>query len=273
MAISVRPAAVAGMFYPGSADGLARTLGDLLATAGSSSLGPGFRPAQPPGHPKAVIVPHAGYVYSGSTAALAYALLEPVRTTITRVILLGPCHRVYVRGLATSSAAAWRTPLGDVPLADPGPVLGLPHVARHDTAHAPEHSLEVQVPFLQTVLDEFELLPLAVGEASAAEVADVLEAAWGGPETLIVISSDLSHYLPYERARQVDAATIADILALRPLADHHQACGATPVNGMIEAARRRGLSVELLGACNSGDTAGDKHRVVGYASFALREPG
>lgn len=252
------------MFYPGSADGLARTIGDLLAAA---RPGMGGREA-----PKAVIVPHAGYVYSGAIAALGYALVGTARQRTTRVVLLGPCHRVYVRGIATSSARAWRTPLGEVPLADPGPVLGLPHVAVNDAAHAPEHSLEVQVPLLQTVLDEFELLPLAVGEASADEVADVIEAAWGGPETAIVISSDLSHYLPYERARQVDAATIEDILALRLLADHHQACGATPVNGMIAAARRRGLTIELLGACNSGDTAGDKHRVVGYASFALDEP-
>ena len=259
----VRPPAVAGLFYPRSATALRRDVEGYLDDAAPLVVG---RSAA-----KAVIVPHAGYVYSGSTAALAYALVRAHRAAYRRVLLLGPCHRVPVRGLALSSADAWRTPLGGVPLADPTGLIGLPVVGIGDGAHAPEHSLEVQLPFLQQACGEVELLPLAVGEATGEEVADVIEAAWGGPETLIVISSDLSHYLPYAAAREADAGTIADILARRTPLTHRQACGATVINGMLTACRRRGLHPELLGACNSGDTAGDRSRVVGYASFAIEE--
>lgn len=262
---AARPPAVAGTFYPGSPGQLATMVRDLLA-APRAALERAPRPG-----PKAVVAPHAGYVYSGSTAALAYARVEAARDTVRRVVLLGPCHRVAVHGLALPGWDAFATPLGTVPIdteAAAG-IDGLPQVTTSPQAHAQEHSLEVHLPFLQAVLGAFTLVPLAVGHASTDEVAEVVEALWGGPETLIVASSDLSHYLPYATARAVDDATIAQLLAGSAPVSHEQACGATPVNGLLLAARRHGLAPELLGACSSGDTAGDKGRVVGYASFAI----
>ena len=261
---SVRRPAVAGLFYPGEPAVLASTLSDLLGRAGTKA----------PAVPKALIAPHAGYVYSGPIAASAYALLAPARDTVRRVVLLGPTHRVAVRGLALPAAARFATPLGTVDLDAPAVecLRALPQVVVSDEAHALEHSLEVHVPFLQTVLADFTLVPLAVGHAEPEEVAEVLEALWGGPETLIVVSSDLSHYLAYPHAQRVDRATCDAILALRTDIDHEQACGATPVSGLALAARRRKLTPELVDLRNSGDTAGDKGRVVGYASFAFYEP-
>jgi AmmeMemoRadiSam system protein B len=261
----IRPPAVAGMFYPGAADALAAEVATLLAAVPPA---PTF--AHPP---KALIAPHAGYIYSGPVAASAYALLAPYATTIRRVVLLGPSHRVAVRGLAAPACAAFATPLGTVPV-DTAAIevaLTLPQVIRHDAAHAAEHSLEVHLPFLQEVLDDFAIAPFAVGYATADEVAEVLDLLWGGPETLILVSSDLSHYHPYTDAQRRDARTADDIVHLRLLLDHEQACGATPINGLIEVARRRGLAPVLLDQRNSGDTAGDKSRVVGYASFAFTE--
>ena len=220
-----------------------------------------------------MIVPHAGYVYSGAVAASAYARLAPARGQVTRVVILGPCHRVPVRGLALPAATAFETPLGTLRV-DPAAVhaiAGMPGVTVSDAAHADEHALEVQLPFLQRALGDVAIVPLVVGAASAAQVADVLERLWGGPETLIVISSDLSHYHRYEDAQAIDAATVQAILSLDPALDHEQACGATPIMGLVEVARRRRLVPELLDLRNSGDTAGDKRRVVGYASFAFRE--
>ena len=261
MSQHLRPAAVAGMFYPESATVLAHEVGQMLAAA----------PALPALHPKAIIVPHAGYIYSGPVAASIYAPLERLRGTVRRVVLLGPTHRVAVDGLALPASAAFSTPLGIIPIDGPAveAIRGLPQVVISDAAHALEHSLEVQLPFLQTVLDEFSLLPLAVGRATAAEVAEVLECLWGGDETLIVISSDLSHYLPYDTARNTDAATARHIVALDPHIDHQQACGATPVNGLLLAARRHGLEARLIDLRNSGDTAGDRSRVVGYGAFSF----
>lgn len=259
-----RPTAVAGMFYPGDA----RTLDDVVrALLEAVSPAPTFR------QPKALIVPHAGYVYSGPTAASAYALLKPFAETIRRVVLLGPCHRVAVRGLAVPHVAEFTTPLGTIPLDQKAinSALKLPQVIRHDAAHAQEHSLEVQLPFLQHVLDSISLVPFAVGYATPDEVAEVLDLLWGGPETLIVISSDLSHYHGYADAVRRDRHTTDDILHFRLLVDHEQACGATPINGLLELAQRRGLKPHLLDLRNSGDTAGDKLRVVGYASFAFSE--
>lgn len=266
-AASIRPPAVAGMFYPGEAAILASEVADMLADA---AVPPAPTFGQPP---KALIAPHAGYVYSGPVAAHAYALLVSHAETIRRVVLLGPCHRVAVRGLAIPGASRFATPLGTIPLDMPAvaAALELPQVIRHDAAHATEHSLEVQLPFLQQVLDDFSLVPFAVGYATPDEVAEVLDLLWGGPETLIVISSDLSHYHPYADAQRRDASTADDIAHLRLLVDHEQACGATPINGLIEVARRRGLRPTLLDLRNSGDTAGDKSRVVGYASFAFME--
>jgi len=261
--IQVRPAAVAGMFYPASPQELAREVDDMLGQSAGGSLAPGY--------PKALIVPHAGYVYSGSVAAEAYDRLRPARGIVRRVVLLGPCHRLPVRGLALPDAAAFATPLGQVPLDREAiaSLAGLPQVVVSSAVHAEEHALEVQLPFLQRVLGEFSLVPLAVGAATPAQVSEVIERLWGGEETLIVISSDLSHYHSYDEACAIDRATTQAILDFSTGIDHEQACGATPVAGMLLAAKRHQLNVELLDLRNSGDTAGGRARVVGYASFAF----
>jgi AmmeMemoRadiSam system protein B/AmmeMemoRadiSam system protein A len=263
---TIRPAAVAGMFYPDNPAVLRQTLADLLAHPRLADL---ERP------PKALIVPHAGYIYSGPVAASAYARLSGLRNRIRRVVLLGPTHRVYVRGLALPEAERFATPLGEVPLDRDGMqrLAGLPQVVTSAAAHQMEHSLEVQLPFLQQVLGDFKLLPLAVGEATAAEVAEVLETVWGGDETLIVISSDLSHFLPDAVARKVDHGTVDAILALNSHLNHEQACGATPINGLLLAARKHGLHPVVLDVRNSSETAGDPERVVGYAAFAFTAAG
>ena len=260
---TIRPAAVAGLFYPGDPAELKRTVADLLACA----------PAAEAVHaPKALIVPHAGYIYSGPVAASAYVLLAGLRGRIRRVVLLGPTHRVPVRGLALPEADRFATPLGELELDREAMQLlkDLPQVIHSAAAHQMEHSLEVQLPFLQQVLGDFRLLPLAVGDATAAEVAEVLETLWGGDETLIVISSDLSHFLPDALARHVDGGTVDAILALDTHITHEQACGATPINGLLLAARRHGLHPLALDVRNSSDTAGDPDRVVGYAAFAFQ---
>lgn len=259
----IRPPAVAGAFYPGSRQTLSHDVLALLAAATTEFAG-----ATPP---KALIVPHAGYIYSGSTAAQAYVLLAGVRQSIRRVVLLGPVHRVPVRGLALPGADFFATPLGQIEIDQDAvaAIRALPQVVTNAAAHAQEHSLEVQLPFLQLALEDFKLLPLAVGDATSAEVAQVLDALWGGDETLIVISSDLSHFLPYATAQAVDLATVQGMLQLQTNLNHQQACGATPVNGLLLAARQHHLQPHLLGLCNSGDTAGDKGRVVGYAALAF----
>ncbi len=261
----VRPAAVAGMFYPRDARELQREVAELLD--GVENLAPRF------GHPKALIVPHAGYIYSGPVAARAYDELAAARGIVKRVVLLGPVHRVPVRGLALPGVEAFDTPLGRVPVdAEAVQALApLRQVVTSAAAHAMEHSLEVQLPFLQRMLGEFALVPLAVGDAKPQEVREVIERLWGGPETLFVISTDLSHYHPYEEARAIDQATLARIASFDTDINHEEACGATPLNGFLAAARAHGLSIRLLGANNSGDTAGGKDRVVGYSAFALYE--
>ena len=265
----VRKAAVAGTFYPGNSQALSDEVGRMLADAC----------AHDPHHPqtgvapKALIVPHAGYVYSGSTAAGAYATLTASAQTIRRVVLLGPVHRVPVRGLAAPGVEAFSTPLGEIAI-DMDAIASLAHLPQvtvSSAAHAMEHSLEVQLPFLQVVLHNFKLVPLAVGDATAAEVAQVLTALWGGPETLILISSDLSHFLPYAKAQATDRETMDHILRLDGPLNHTQACGATPINGLLLAARTHHLHAQLLSQCNSGDTAGDRQRVVGYAAVAFTE--
>ena len=263
---ATRPAAVAGLFYPDDPVELRHTVNDLLASA---------RRGEPLRAIKALIVPHAGYVYSGPVAASAYARLAGQRDRIRRVVLLGPTHRVWVKGLALPEAEHFATPLGEVTLdRDAMELLAdLPQVVRSAAAHRMEHSLEVQLPFLQQVLGEFRLLPLAVGEATPAEVAEVLEKLWGGDETLIVISSDLSHFLPDAVAREVDGGTVDAILRLDSHLDHEQACGATPINGLLLAARKHGLRSVLLDVCNSSDTAGEPERVVGYAAIAFEAEG
>ena len=262
---TVRPPAVAGTFYPAAATVLANEVGVLLADAEFAARG---KPV-----PKAIIAPHAGYIYSGPIAATAYARLAPARGTVKRVVLLGPVHRVPVRGLALPGVAMLATPLGNVGIdADAVATLAnMPQVLVSPAAHALEHSLEVHLPFLQAVLENFAVVPLAVGDATADEVAQVLDALWGGAETLIVVSSDLSHYLGYDEAKAADHATADAILDLRTDISHEQACGGTPVNGLLLTARRRGLTPQLLDLRNSGDTAGDRSRVVGYGAFAFYE--
>jgi len=257
-----RPAAVAGRFYSADAGTLALEVDRLLHAV---------VPGEAVRAPKLLVVPHAGYVYSGAVAAHAYALLAPWREQVQRVVLLGPTHRVAVRGLAAPGVAAFDTPLGRIELdtAALAQLAELPQVTRSDAAHAHEHSLEVQLPFLQRALGAFTLLPLAVGDASAAEVAQVLDRVWGGDETLVVISTDLSHYLPYAEARARDRATVERILRLDPALEHDEACGATPLAGALLAARSHGLVPRLLDLRNSGDTAGDRSRVVGYCAIAF----
>jgi len=260
MLVSRRPA-VAGSFYPGDPRELKRMVDGYLAEVSAEDS-----------PPKALIAPHAGYVYSGPIAASAYATLAPSHATISRVVLLGPAHRVPLRGLAASSAERFDTPLGSVALdrAAIDLALTLPQVKLMDEAHLLEHSLEVQLPFLQEVLDRFQLAPFVVGDASPAEVAEVLELLWGGPETLIVISSDLSHYYDYRTAKRLDATTSAAIEALRPEdIGYEQACGRNPVNGLLELAKRRGLRARTLDLRNSGDTAGPRDQVVGYGAYAF----
>ena len=258
---SIRQPAVAGMFYPSDPEELGLVLADCLNAAARGG------PA-----PKAIIVPHAGYVYSGPIAASAYVRLEAMAETVTRVVLIGPSHRYPLRGLALPDADALATPLGTVPvnIAAAERILRLPQVSVLDAAHAEEHSLEVHLPFLQAVLDDFTVVPLVVGEATAEEVAEVLELLWSGPETLVVVSSDLSHYHDYDTARRMDAETSAAIEALD--ADRigfDQACGRVPVGGLLLAAARRGLHAETIDLRNSGDTAGPREQVVGYGAYVF----
>lgn len=259
----VRPAAVAGMFYPDDPDVLREDVDSMLAATQREV-------AQ--AVPKALVAPHAGYVYSGPVAATAYARLAPARGRIERVVLLGPAHRVALRGLALPEADAFETPLGTVPL-DLDAMGAVPDVERRADAHAMEHSLEVHLPFLMRVLGEFSLVPFVVGHAAPMVVASVLDRLWGGPETLVVISSDLSHFLPYDDARAIDQSTVERIVALdeRQLMGD-EACGAHPINGLLHVARQRGLRAELLDLRNSFDTAGARRgEVVGYASIAFYE--
>ena len=258
----IRNPAVAGVFYPDDPAVLQHQLRGFLSQETSVE-----------NRPKALIVPHAGYIYSGPVAASAYAQLAPIREQIQRVVLLGPAHRVGFRGLAATSAEYFSTPLGLVRI-DRGAmdgILSLPQVRIFDDAHLEEHSLEVQLPFLQTVLEkDFGLIPLVVGETEAGEVAEVIEKLWGGPETLLVISSDLSHYQDYETARRLDSATSAAIEQLNPEAlDYQHACGRNPVSGLLVAARHHHLRARTLDLRNSGDTAGGRDRVVGYGAYAF----
>ncbi len=261
MKVSRKPV-VAGTFYPDDPQVLALMVDELLA--------------QNPGRcarPKALIVPHAGYIYSGAIAASAYNTLHPLRDSIRRVVLLGPSHYVAFHGLAYSEADAFATPLGAVELnkKDLPLIQSLPQVKQLEQAHQREHSLEVQLPFLQRTLARFTLLPLVVGEASAKEVGEVLERLWGGDETLIVVSSDLSHYLSYSEAKMVDLATSQAIEELNTAGiGAEQACGRTPIIGLLNRAKAHHLQVTTLDLRNSGDTAGTKDRVVGYGAYVLQ---
>lgn len=261
---SVRTAAVAGLFYPADPAELQHDVQRLLAEAVLED--------ESSHCPKAVIVPHAGYIYSGSVAARAFRQWRPYAHRIHRVVLLGPSHRVGFRGLALSQAATFETPLGPVPVDATAltALADLPQVRPLDEAHTLEHCLEVQLPFLQNVLDQFTVVPLVVGDAAPEAVAAVIERLWGGDDTVFVISSDLSHYLDYDAACVVDGLTCDAIETLdeRAIAPD-QACGRNPVRGLLVAARHHHLHPVTLGLCNSGDTAGDRRRVVGYGAWAF----
>lgn len=261
----IRPAAVAGLFYPGASRELVPMIEELLAEASGRDL---------PRSPKAVIAPHAGFIYSGPIAASAFRCFLADAAQIQRIILLGPAHRLPVRGLALAEHEAFETPLGNVPvdreMAEQ--IRGMTQVSINNPAHAPEHSLEVELPFLQKVLEEFSIVPILISSATADEIAEVLERLWNGPETRIVISSDLSHYLAYEAARRIDRETAQQVVELRGHIDEHRACGAVAINGLLAAARLHALTPRLLDLRNSGDTAGDRMRVVGYGAFAFFEP-
>lgn len=259
----VRPPAVAGEFYPADPEELRAALGEAFAQARELLFGRA---------PKALLVPHAGYVYSGPVAATGYRTIEPARERVRRVVVLGPSHFVPFEGVAMPEAEAFATPLGHVPVDREARSL-LRDDARcreSDVPHDGEHSLEVQLPFLQSILGEFTLVPLAVGHASTEDVADVLERLWGGSETLVILSSDLSHYLHHDTAVERDRRTAEAILALRrdAVADT-DACGAYPLRGLLRVAERRGLEPRLLDLRTSGDTGGDRESVVGYGAFAF----
>lgn len=264
---AIRPAAVAGSFYPGEPSALASEVASYLAEARAASARARA--------PKAIIAPHAGYMYSGPIAASVYARLEPLRGRVKRVVLAGPAHRVYVDGIAVPSAGAFDSPLGPVRLdREAIEKLGaLPFAEVSDRAHAMEHSLEVHIPFLQSVLGDFQLVPIVVGDASPTEMAQVFDLLWGEDDTLIVVSSDMSHYLPYDAARARDRGTAEAIMHLEARLVPEEACGCAPINGLLRTARSRGLVPEQIDLRNSGDTAGDRGRVVGYGAFAFHEPG
>ncbi len=271
----LQPAVVAGQFYPAVASELQSMLDSLLEASPSqedSTSNETFAP------PKVLIAPHAGYIYSGGVAASAYRRLQAIADTIHRVVLLGPAHRVRLSGIAASSADLFATPLGQIPLDREGIEAALkhPNVGPNsgivDAAFAQEHSLEVHLPFLQTCLKQFQLLPFVVGQAKTEQVAELLDLLWGDEHTLIVISTDLSHFHPYEEARRRDQATSTAIeqLSYESLT-YEDACGRNPLRGLLHTARNRGMHIEKLDLRNSGDTAGPKDRVVGYGSYALHE--
>ena len=262
---AVRKPAVAGTFYPNDASVLRREVQKHLSTVSTDDT---------KSVPKAIIAPHAGYRFSGDVAASAYALLKPAADRITRVVLMGPCHRVAVTGLALSGADYFETPLGRVEIdkSAEAMVADMPQVSVFAPTHEQEHSLEVHIPFLQEILGDFKLVPFVVGETSPAAVAEVLDKLWGGPETAIVISSDLSHFLDYDAAQKIDQRTCEAIEHLDPAKiERHGACGRFPVGGLLHYAKAHGMSVETLDVRNSGDTAGNKDRVVGYGSWAFYE--
>lgn len=263
MSTKVRPPAVAGLFYPGDPAQLRDVVSEYLAQA-PTVAGP---------VPKALIVPHAGYIYSGAIAGAAYAQVGHRRRQIRRIVLIGPSHRVYLRGMAVPAAEVFQTPLGMVTVDRElkARVLAHEHVVESDLPHASEHSLEVQLPFLQMMFDDFMLLPVALGSASAPAVAAALADVWGDEETLVLVSSDLSHYLPYDEARAADAETIAAILRNDATLTGEQACGCIGINGLTFLARQRGARIDEIARCNSGDAAGDRSRVVGYGAFSLHE--
>lgn len=257
---TIRTPAVAGSFYPSNKAVLQQTIQTLLTQV-------------PPivAIPKAIIVPHAGYIYSGSVAATAYKAL--VKANISKVILLGPSHRVAMSSLAISPAKSFATPLGNIALdlEAIAKIKDLPQVIFSEQAHILEHSLEVQLPFLiETLGLDFTLVPITIGQVTPNVVATVLEALWGDNKTLIVVSSDLSHYLPYRICQDLDEKTAYAIEHFQEQAIlYEQACGGVGIRGLLLAAKKHKLSIQRLALLNSGDTAGSKDKVVGYGAWGF----
>jgi MEMO1 family protein len=251
---NIRKPNVAGQFYPEKANALKEMIHSFLKESRASV----------PQQPKAIIAPHAGYIYSGPVAATVYAALSPYKDAIHKVILIGPSHRMYFKGIAATMADYFETPLGAVPVARHRDLSS--HV--NEAPYAMEHSLEVQLPFLQVVLNQFEIIPLIVGDEEFTKVADVIDSLWGGKETLIVVSSDLSHYQDYQTAQKLDALTSRGIVNFAPEQLHvEQACGLIPIQGLLQAARQYPMQAQALDVRNSGDTAGPKDSVVGYGAY------
>lgn len=266
MSQTIRPAAVAGSFYSADAGELRGQIEQFLTNA---------QPSHPSWPAKALVAPHAGYVYSGQIAADGYAAVAASRAgqPVEKVVILGPTHRVGIAGIATAQADGFATPLGVSPVDDGAlsRLVDLDFVVPAARVHADEHAIEVQLPFIQTLFGlDVPIVPLAVGDVGPAQVAEVIDRLWAGPKTLIVVSSDLSHYLGYEQAREMDAATIELILARHPV-QAAMACGMRPLNGLLHTAARRGLDAQLVSAANSGDSLGQRSRVVGYASIIFSE--
>lgn len=257
----VRAPAVAGLFYDADPGLLQHHVEELVSAVSAE--------AQP--CPRALVVPHAGYAYSGAIAAAAYARLRQRERPIRRVALFGPAHRVYLEGMAVPAADAFATPLGNIPLDTAGMarLAGLPQVRVSDAAHREEHSLEVQLPFLQAVLGDFSLVPVVVGRCDPDSVAAAMDCVWQEPDTLLVVSTDLSHFHRYGVACRQDARTCQRLLDREHSLVSEDACGAQALNGLMRTARGRTLEMELIAMCNSGDTAGDRGRVVGYGAFSL----
>jgi MEMO1 family protein len=256
-----RQPAVAGTFYPANSQQLHLMLDQYLTEAKNDVK-----------VPKAMIVPHAGYKYSGPIAASAYSRLKKAHKPITRVVIIGPSHRVAFKGLAVSRANTFSTPLGKIPVDKKAVrmLLEFPFVEYIEQAHALEHSLEVHLPFLQETLADFKIVPIVAGDATPEQVSSVIDALWGGDETLIVISSDLSHYHDYATAKKLDQLTSQNIEKLQyEFITSESACGKVPVNGLLKLAREKSLSISAIDVRNSGDTAGDKSRVVGYGAYVI----
>jgi len=256
-----RPARVAGQFYPGSAENLSRTVSRLLASAETKERS-GI---------SGIIVPHAGYVYSGPIAARAFASLPPSRSRFRRCVLVGPSHFVPFKGIAAPSFASFSTPLGEIPV-DTVAVKGLlteGHAVIEDAPHERDHAIEVELPFLQAIYGDLPIIPLLFGFTSARAIAAVIAEVWSD-ETLLVVSSDLSHYEDYEAARAHDMRTAESIEAFEEsVIGPADACGHLAARGALIEAKRRGLTIERIDLRNSGDTAGDKQSVVGYGAWAI----
>lgn len=278
MFASVRPAAVAGLFYPAAADELRAMLDSYLTQARVNLIGQvsaqqsQAESLDSPRSPKVIIVPHAGYIYSGLVAAHAYALIESMAASVSKVLLIGPAHRVYLQGGALPQSQYFETPLGQVRIERRSVEMleGKPYITVSNLPHQQEHSLEVQLPFLQRCLNQFELIPLLIGESDPHEMAELLEQLWGGEETLVVISTDLSHFHRYVEATNLDRITCQKIVEGQETIFPEQACGSSSLNALMPQLKRHQLRLAQLSYQNSGDTAGDKDRVVGYASFASR---